>query len=214
MVNKMMEPRIHGLSDLARVAQDHGELPVQAWDPPFCGDIGLEICSDGRWLYQGSPISRLRMVKLFSRILRREPDGRYHLVTPVEKVGISVEDAPFLAVEMDVSGRGRDQVLTFRTNVDDVVVVDRDHPLFFRIEAASGGLKPYVRVRGRLDALVTRALFYDLVELAVKAHDLDLDESFIATRPTSSSGEERKAGKGEQAPGVWSKGVWFILAAL
>ena len=207
----MTERAIDGLGDLARAAQDHGELPVNAWDPPYCGDIGMKICADGRWLYQGSPINRLRMVKLFSRILRRDPDGRYYLVTPVEKVGISVEDAPFLAVEMDVAGSGRDQVLTFRTNVEDVVVIDRDHPLFFRVEAATGGLKPYIRVRGRLNALVTRALYYDLVELAEDVSDWKLDESFMASRPDCVSRQAFKAAVEERVPGVWSQNIWFAL---
>jgi hypothetical protein len=145
--------------------------PVERWNPPYCGDIGMRIRNDGVWFYQGSPIGRKPLVKLFSRVLRKDEDGRHYLVTPVEKVDVAVDDAPFLAVEMEVSGTGEDQVLTFRTNVDDVVRCGPDHALRFVAEPPDGGLKPYLRIRGRLEALVTRALYYDLVELAVPAED-------------------------------------------
>jgi uncharacterized protein len=145
--------------------------PVERWNPPYCGDIGMRIRNDGVWFYQGSPIGRKPLVKLFSRVLRKDDDGRHYLVTPVEKVDVAVDDAPFLAVEMEVSGTGEDQVLTFRTNVDDVVRCGPDHALRFVAEPPDGGLKPYLRIRGRLEALVTRALYYDLVELAVPAED-------------------------------------------
>ncbi|MEM1307871.1 MAG: DUF1285 domain-containing protein, partial [Pseudomonadota bacterium] len=121
--------------------------PVEKWDPPYCGDIGMAIAADGTWFYQGSPIGRHRMVKLFSRILRRDPMGDYFLVTPVEKVDVAVADAPFIAVEMDVAGAGREQVLTFRTNVDDLTVCGSDAPLRFARDKGSDALKPYVRVR-------------------------------------------------------------------
>ena len=145
--------------------------PVERWNPPYCGDIGMRIRNDGVWFYQGSPIGRKPLVKLFSRVLRKDDDGRHYLVTPVEKVDVAVDDAPFLAVEMEVSGTGADQVLTFRTNVDDVVRCGPGHGLRFVEEPPDGGLKPYLRIRGRLEALVTRALYYDLVELAVPAED-------------------------------------------
>lgn len=138
--------------------------PVHLWDPPYCGDIGMKIARDGTWFYQGSPIGRPAMVKLFSSILRKDPD-RHVLVTPVEKVHVEVEDAPFLAVEMQVKQGENGPELHFRTNVDDMVRVDEDHPLRFE-QAEADGIKPYVLVRGGLWALVTRALFYDLVELA------------------------------------------------
>ena len=131
----------------------------------------MAIKADGVWLYQGSPIGRLALVKLFSRVLRRDEDGRHYLVTPVEKVDVTVDDAPFLAVEMEVRGDGPARQLLFRTNVDDVVALGPDHPMRFVEEAAAGGLKPYLHVRGRLEALVTRALYYDLVELAELRHD-------------------------------------------
>lgn len=128
----------------------------------------MAIKSDGTWTYQGSPIGRMGLVKLFASILRKDEDGRTYLVTPAEKVDCHVADAPFLAVEMAVTGKGEAQALTFRTNVDDVVTVNRGHPLRFATQEPGGGLKPYVLVRGRLEALVTRAVYADLVELAVE----------------------------------------------
>lgn len=176
-----------GLEAMLR-AQDKDRLPpVESWNPPYCGDIGMAIAADGTWFYQGSPIGRKPLVKLFSRVLRRDPDGRHFLVTPVEKVDVTVADAPFLAVEMELRGAGAAQELIFRTNVDDVVRCGAAHPLRFAEEAGSGGLKPYLLVRGRLEALVTRALYYDLVELAV----------------------ENERGR----LGVWSGGVFFTLEA-
>ena len=157
-----------GLEALLR-AQDKDRLPpVDSWNAPYCGDIGMAIAADGTWFYQGSPIGRIALVRLFSRVLRREADGRHFLVTPVEKVDVAVADAPFLAVEMEVRGNGRTQDLIFRTNVDDIVRCGPEHPLRFAPEAGTGGLKPYLLVRGRLEALVTRALYYDLVEMAVE----------------------------------------------
>ena len=163
------DTRISGLEALLKSQAGDRLPPVDKWDPPYCGDIGMRIARDGTWFYQGSPIGRKPLVKLFSRVLRRDPDERHYLVTPVEKVDVSVDDAPFLAVEMEVRNPGPDQNLVFRTNVDDVVTAGPDHPLRFETEAGSGGLKPYLRVRGRLEALVTRALYYDLVALAEPA---------------------------------------------
>ena len=149
---------ISGLEALLKAQGGRGLPPVERWNPPYCGDIGMRIRGDGVWLYQGSPIGRKPLVRLFSTVLRRDADGRHYLVTPVEKVDVAVDDAPFLAVEMQVEGRGVDQVLTFRTNVDDVVRCGADNALRFVVEAAAGGLKPYLLVRGRLEALVTRAV--------------------------------------------------------
>jgi uncharacterized protein len=162
-------PGLAGLEALLKEQAGDRLPPVEKWNPPYCGDIGMRIRNDGIWFYQGSPIGRKPLVKLFSRVLRKDEDGRHYLVTPVEKVDVAVDDAPFLAVEMEVSGTGEDQVLTFRTNVDDVVRCGPDHGLRFLEEPPDGGLKPYLRIRGRLEALVTRALYYDLVELAVPA---------------------------------------------
>jgi hypothetical protein len=155
---------------LERLSAALGNIPpgkaphsVERWNPAYCGEIDMRIAADGTWFYNGSPIGRLPLVKLFASILRKDPD-RYVLVTPVERVGIAVEDAPFQAVEMAVEGRGEHRQIAFRTNVDDLVKVGPHHPLRFDRDPA-GGLKPYLRVRGELWARVTRALAYDLVEL-------------------------------------------------
>ena len=151
---------------IARAARaGKGAPPVERWNPPFCGDLDMEIRADGTWFYLGTPIGRPALVRLFSSVLRKDEDGRTYLVTPVEKVGIRVEDAPFLAVEMAVMGAGEAQALTFRTNVGDVAEAGPDHPLRFVVEKETGGLKPYLHVRGRLEALVTRSVMYDLVEI-------------------------------------------------
>lgn len=139
--------------------------PVDKWNPPFCGDLDMEIRADGTWFYMGTPIGRQPLVRLFSTVLRKDEDGKTYLVTPVEKVGIRVEDAPFLAVEMSRSTRDGQQVLTFRTNVGDVVEASAEHPIRFGIEGENSELKPYLLVRGRLEALVSRPVMYDLVEL-------------------------------------------------
>ena len=162
-------PLIHGLDAMLAAAKGDRLPPVELWNPPYCGDIGMAICADGVWTYHGSPIGRLAMIKLFSRILRKDGDGHTYLVTPVEKVDVRVADAPFLAVEMQVLDSGREQTIVFRTNVDDIVHVGPAHPLRFEHEAATEGVKPYVLVRGRLEALVTRAVMYDLVALAEPA---------------------------------------------
>ena len=138
--------------------------PVELWNPPFCGNLDIRIATDGTWFYLGSPIGRLPLVRLFASVLKREGDD-YFLVTPVEKVGITVEDAPFLAVELKIENRPEGRQLNFRTNVDDWVPCNRDHALRFELEPSSEGLKPYLHVRRNLWAKVTRALFYDLVEI-------------------------------------------------
>lgn len=141
-----------------------GPPPVETWNPPFCGDIDMKIAADGTWFYQKTPIGRPALVKLFASILKREDDS-YFLVTPVEKVGIVIEDAPFLAVELTIVRDTLGQRLRFRTNVDDIVDAGPGHALRFEPEPETGGLKPYLHVRRDLWAKVTRALFYDLVEL-------------------------------------------------
>jgi hypothetical protein len=155
---------------LARLMAEAGTSakprPVERWDPPYCGEIGMRITADGTWLYRGSPIGREALVRLFASILRREPDGRHMLVTPVEKVGVEIDDAPFLAVEVASEGSGEARVLTFRTNVGDIVAAGPDHPLKFVTEPHTDGLKPYVRVRGGLDALASRAVALELIAAA------------------------------------------------
>ena len=163
--------------------------PVHLWEPDFCGDIDMRIASDGLWYYMGTPIGRIRLVKLLASVLRKDDDGKTYLVTPVEKIGITVDDAPFVAVAMSVAGEGQDQRISFRTSIDDVVSVDDAHPLRFEIEEGTDGLKPYVLMRGRLEALVNRAVFYDLVEIG-KVHNVD----------------------GESWFGVWSSGIFWKMA--
>lgn len=142
-----------------------GLPPVDKWNPPFCGDLDIRIDRDGRWFYLGSPIGREPLVRLFASVLRKDEDGRHFLVTPVEKIGITVEDVPFIAVELDQQGEGPDQVLTVRTNVGDVVTIDAEHPLEFRADPSNDGLLPYLTVRGRLMARFSRPLLYQLAEL-------------------------------------------------
>ncbi|MGO8801255.1 MAG: DUF1285 domain-containing protein [Roseiarcus sp.] len=180
------ENLLRGVERLA-AAPKRGPAPVHLWNPPFCGDIDMRIASDGTWHYNGSPIGRAPLVQLFASILRRDAD-RFVLVTPVERVGVKVDDAPFVAVELIVGHANGAPSLTFRTNVDDFVTVDKDHPLRFE-RGPSGGLKPYVLVRGGLWALVKRALFYDLAALG-------------QTEPLA----------GEDWFGVWSCGVFFPMA--
>lgn len=157
--------------------ESRGLPPVDKWNPPFCGDLDMEIRADGTWFYMGTPIGRAPLVRLFSTVLRKDEDGRTYLVTPVEKVGIRVADAPFLAVEMQVSQSRGAPLLTFRTNVGDVVEVDADHPLRFETVGEERQLKPYVLVRGRLEALISRPVMYDLVALG-KTIEIDGVEMF------------------------------------
>ncbi|MFN0193326.1 MAG: DUF1285 domain-containing protein [Aestuariivirga sp.] len=154
---------VKGLTEAAKAGK--GLPPVEKWNPPFCGDIDMRIAGDGTWFYMNSPIGRKPLMKLFASVLRHDADGKYYLVTPVEKCGIQVDDAPFVAIRMEVEARGPDQVLTFETNCDDRVVVGPANSMRFEIETGTNGLKPYVLVRGRLEALVSRALYYDLVAL-------------------------------------------------
>jgi len=159
------------ITSAVKRAGEKGPPPVHLWNPPFCGDLDMRIASDGTWFYMKTPIGRPALVKLFSSVLKREAD-KYFLVTPVEKVGITVDDAPFTAVEMRLEGEGAARVLSFRTNVDEWVACGPEHTLRFDAEPETGGLKPYVHVRRDLWALVTRALFYDLAELG---EDRDVD---------------------------------------
>ena len=176
---------LRGIEGVA-ATRKRGPAPVHLWNPPFCGDIDMRIASDGTWFYNGSPIGRMPLVQLFASILRRDED-RYVLVTPVERVGVKVDDAPFLAVELIKGDASGEPTLTFRTNVDDFVTVDKEHPLRFE-RGASEGLKPYVLVRGGLWALVQRALFYDLAALG-----------------------ETRAWEGEDWFGVRSGGIFYPM---
>ncbi len=151
------------LLDLAQKLPEpgaRGPAPVDEWNPEHCGDVGLSIDRDGVWRHEGEPIRRERLVRLFATVLRKDEDGQHYLVTPVEKIVIHVEDAPFLAIAMRVEGSGDATRLVFTTNVGDEVIAGTDHPIMVR----DG--RPYVRVRGRLDAKIARAVYYELVDLA------------------------------------------------
>jgi uncharacterized protein len=183
---------LEGLTSAAREATNAAPAgrslpPVHLWNPPFCGDLDMRIAGDGTWFYMGTPIGRPALVRLFSTILKRE-NGKHFLVTPVEKVGIRVDDAPFMAVEMRIENDPRGRLLRFRTNVDDWVACEPGHGLRFE-RAADGGLTPYLHVRADLWAKVTRALYYDLVDM----------------------GEERMI-DGEEMFGVESGGEFFAMA--
>jgi uncharacterized protein len=177
------------LDVLAGAVRRTGSLPpVHLWNPPFCGDLDMRIAADGTWFYLKTPIGRHPLVKLFASVLKREGD-RYFLVTPVEKCGITVDDVPFVAVELRVEAHGSGQTLHFRTNVDDWVTCGPEHALRFTPEEGTGGLRPYLHVRRDLWARVKRALFFDLVDL----------------------GEERDV-EGVRMFGVVSGGAFFAMA--
>lgn len=186
MAKEGQSNRLDGITGALRSA-GKGPPPVHLWNPPYCGEIDMRIAADGTWFYQKTPIGRPALVKLFASVLKRE-GGRYFLVTPVEKCGITVDDAPFLAVELAVDDAG-ERLLRFRTNVDDWVTCGPDNPLRFEPEPTTGGLKPFLHVRRDLWAKVTRALFYDLVDL----------------------GEEREI-NGTRMFGVASGGEFFAMA--
>ncbi len=142
--------------------------PVEKWNPPHCGDIGMEIRTDGSWWHEGTRITRERLVKLFSRILRKDEDGITYLVTPYEKVIVHVADAPFRAVRVDVTGApGRTQTLVFVTNLGDVTEAGPERPIRVAFDGVTGEPSPYVRVRGRLDAKLTRPVYYELANMTV-----------------------------------------------
>ncbi|WBH16824.1 DUF1285 domain-containing protein [Sphingomonas radiodurans] len=172
------------IADIARLTETDRLPPVERWHPTHCGDSDMRIARDGTWYHQGSPIGRPAMVRAFSRILRREPDGGYVLVTPGEKLDIAVEDAPFVAVELKVEGEGRDAQLAFRLNTGEIVTASAEHPLRFTEHA--DGPRPYVHVRGGLDALIARSIYYELAERALAAD--------------------------EEPAGVWSAGAFFPIA--
>ncbi|SMX26466.1 hypothetical protein TRP8649_00545 [Pelagimonas phthalicica] len=160
----LVTPSAEGIAASAKAAKGKGLPPVHKWNPPFCGDLDMRIARDGTWYYLGTPIGRIELVRLFSSILRKDGED-YFLVTPVEKVGITVDDAPFVAVDFDVTGDGTEQVLTFHTQVDDVAIAGADHPIRVQRDPETGEPSPYVLVRANLEALIDRKSFYRLVEL-------------------------------------------------
>ncbi|MDF3415265.1 DUF1285 domain-containing protein [Sulfitobacter sp. M57] len=166
---KTVTPTADTLAEAARAAKTRGLPPLEKWNPPFCGDLDMQIKRDGTWFYQGTPIGRPELVRLFSTILWREGD-KYFLVTPVEKVGITVEDAPFVAVDFEVAGEGGEQKLSFISNVGDTAVAGPDHPIRVVRDPETGEPAPYVLIRRNLEALIDRKSFYRLVELGTH-HD-------------------------------------------
>jgi hypothetical protein len=156
---------------------------TSAAGPYLCGDIDIRIARDGTWFYHGSPIGRKPLVKLFASVLRRESDGDYWLVTPVEKARIKVDDAPFVVVELRAQGNGRDMRLEMRTNLDDWVPVDGDHPIRVDHDAVTAEPSPYLRVRDGLDALIARSVFYELVELGAENEETGDLEIWSEGRP-------------------------------
>lgn len=188
------QPAPDFLRGLAEIQSDQARTrklpPVDKWNPPFCGDLDMRIATDGTWFYLGTPIGRPALVRLFSTILRREGDGKYVLVTPVEKVGLVVEDAPFIAVRVDAVGSGREQVLNFMTNVGDQVTAGAEHPLRVALRGTEREPRPYLHVRGGLEARIARPVFYELVNMA----------------------EERATASGREL-GVWSGGTFFSLGS-
>jgi hypothetical protein len=177
-----------GLAGLQRdAARGRGLPPVENWHPSHCGDIDIRIARDGSWFHMGTPIGRIELVRLFSTILRKDPDG-YHLVTPAEKMRIRVDDAPFVATLLDVEGRGRDQALAFTTNVGDVTVAGAENPIRVECDPQTDEPAPYVHVRRGMEALISRNVFYQLADLAVP-------------------GDGAETGM----LGVWSRGIFFRL---
>ncbi|WP_298915858.1 DUF1285 domain-containing protein [uncultured Roseobacter sp.] len=180
---KTVTPSAESLAASLTAAKTRGLPPVHLWNPPFCGDLDMRIARDGTWFYQGTPIGRPGLVKLFASILKREA-GKFYLVTPVEKVGITVDDAPFVAVDFEAQGSGQDQILTFETNVGDKAVAGSDLPIRVVRDAETGEPSPYILIRADLEALIDRKSFYRLVDLGVH-----FDDWF----------------------GVWSKGTFFRI---
>ncbi len=173
---------------LMREAAGDRYPPVERWEPDYCGEIDIRIAANGTWFHEGRPIRRPELVRLFSRVLRRDEDGHHYLVTPVEKMRIRVDDAPLHVSTMETTGRGRERRIVFGTLTDDRILLDAEHPLVVRPSPAGGGPRPYVRARGRLDALLLRPVYYELAGLAC---------------------EERVDGRPRL--GVWSAGRFFPL---
>ena len=172
---------------LAQIPKGKGPAPVHLWNPDFCGDIDMRIARDGTWYYQGTPIGRKPMVRLFSNIIRRDGDD-YFLITPVEKVGIRVDDAPFVAISLEVLGSGEQQVLRFASNVEDLAEAGPEHPLRVVVDPVTQEPSPYILMRTNLEALIHRNVFYQLVELAVP-----------------------RVVDGHEWLGVWSHGVFYPI---
>jgi hypothetical protein len=187
LAQNIVKPTAEGLAASARAVKTRGLPPVHSWNPPDCGDLDIRIARDGTWYYLGTPIGRPELVRLFSTILRKD-DDRFVLVTPVEKVGITVDDAPFVAVDFEVSRSGTDQRLTFETNLGDHATAGPDHPIRVERDAVTGEPSPYVLIRDRLEALIDRKSFYRLVDIGAHHDDwfgLWSDGEFFPVIPSS-----------------------------
>ncbi len=184
---KIVKPNADGIAAAAKEAGKKGPPPVHLWNPEFCGDLDMRIARNGTWFYLGTPIGRKPLVKLFSSIIRKDGDD-YFLVTPVEKVGITVDDAPFVAIDFEVFGDGQDQTLTFTTQVDDTAIAGPDHPIRIVRDAENGEPSPYILIRANLEALIDRKSFYRLVDLGVE-RKIDSEKWF----------------------GIWSGGEFFRI---
>ena len=175
---------------MVRKIKGRGPAPVHLWDPPFCGDMDMLIARDGTWIHEGKPILRKALVELFASVLKITDDGEYYLVTPVEKVRIRVEDCPFVALDMDVEGKHSRQKLIFTTNVGEKVTAGKDHRLTIQVHPETGEPHPILHVRNGLNALINRAVFYRLVDLA----------------------QPREAESGQSSMGIWSGEQFFALS--
>ena len=171
------------LAELQAMIDERRLPPVDRWNPERCGHSGMRIARDGTWYHEGTPIGRQAMVRLFSTVLRREPDGRHVLVTPVEKLDIDVERTPFRAIEMQSEGEGRDRRIAFRLDSGDAVILHPSHPL--RVASDEHGPSPRILVRHGLEAELARPVYYELVDIAL--------------------------GEDSTPPGVWSDGAFFPL---
>jgi len=185
----IVKPTAEGLATAARKAGKRGLPPVHLWNPEFCGDLDMRIARDGTWFYLGTPIGRKELVRLFSTIVRKDGED-YFLVTPVEKVGITVDDAPFVAVDFDVSNPGPAQEVTFTTNVEDTVTAGPENPIRVTLNPDTGEPSPYVLVRANLEALIDRKSFYRLIDIGTQ-HQIDGRDWF----------------------GIWSSGTFFPIIA-
>jgi len=192
MINMIVAEWRRSMDPIISKQPESGIIPSPTRpDDDGCGDFGIRILHDGSWTYHGSPITRQPLVRLFASVLRRDAAGEFWLVTPVERGRIQVDDAPFVAVEVEVEGNDRDQILTFRTNLDDRVAADENHPIRIETDPASGAPRPYVLIRDGLEARLARPVFYELVELG-REESID----------------------GSKAFGVWSNGKFFPLGSL
>lgn len=185
MSGEKVTPNPDDLAKTLSSAVKKGPPPVHLWNPPFCGDLDIRIARNGLWYYLGTPIGRMPLVKLFASVLRKDGDD-YFLVTPVEKIGITVDDAPFVAVDFEPAGDGAEQVLTFVTNVEDEAVAGPDHPIRVERDPETGEPSPYILIRRNLEALIDRKSYYRLVDVG-------------AVEPVD----------GVEMFGVWSSGQFF-----